>query len=45
MKSDKKSTAGRQTWVLPTGPNGVELTTGVSNESIDSALDFVRSSE
>jgi len=45
MKSDKKSTAGRQTWVLPTGPNGVELTTDVSNESIDSALNFVRSLE
>ena len=45
MKSDKKSTAGRQTWVLPTGSAGVELARGVSDISIASALKFVRSPE
>jgi shikimate kinase / 3-dehydroquinate synthase len=45
MKSDKKSTAGRQTWVLPTGTHGVELVTEVSDSLVDTALDFVRSPE
>jgi shikimate kinase/3-dehydroquinate synthase len=45
MKSDKKSTAGRQTWVLPTGADGVELITGIGDETINHALDFVRSTD
>jgi shikimate kinase/3-dehydroquinate synthase len=43
MKSDKKSTAGRQTWVLPTSSGGIELVAGISDETIDAALHFVRS--
>jgi shikimate kinase/3-dehydroquinate synthase len=45
MRSDKKRTAGRQTWVLPTGVAGVEQVTGISDEIIDAALDFVRSTD
>jgi hypothetical protein len=43
MQSDKKSTAGHQTWVLPNGSKEVDLVTGIGDETIDSALDFVRS--
>ena len=43
MKRDKKSTAGRQTWVLPKGSRGVELVTDIGDKTIDSALDFVLS--
>ena len=43
MKRDKKSMAGRQTWVLPKGSRGVDLVTGIGDNTIDSALDFVLS--
>ena len=45
MKSDKKSTAGEQTWVLPTGPAGVELVAGIDQSTVDAALEFVRIAE
>ncbi|MDQ2684076.1 MAG: 3-dehydroquinate synthase [Chloroflexota bacterium] len=43
MKSDKKSTAGVQTWVLPVEEGGVELTTNVDQSLVREALAFVRS--
>ena len=45
MRSDKKSTAGRQTWVLPTSPVGVELFAGIDQSTVDAALEFVRIAE
>jgi len=46
MQSDKKSTAGHQTWVLPNGSKEVDLVTGIGDESEavreESADDFLK---
>jgi shikimate kinase/3-dehydroquinate synthase len=43
MKSDKKSAAAVQTWVVPAQAGGVQLVTEVDASHVDQALDFVRS--
>lgn len=42
MKSDKKSVAGQQTWVLPVQSGGVELVAGIDQETLRAALESVR---
>jgi 3-dehydroquinate synthetase len=41
MKSDKKNTAGTQTWVLPKQDGGVELVTGVDEATVVRAANSV----
>lgn len=41
MQSDKKKSAGRQNWVLPTADGGVLITSDVASEIISEAIDLV----